>query len=229
MGSFPFISSQIQLVYTQTNLDRWCYFTLNFDNKHTVSTCTVYRTLFLSYITIYHTITESTVNTDFFQNVALSESLIFTYDHNIYFVHGRQNVDNAYRQVFLEHENPMCYIVSRKRNNRPQSGWPHEVNSNIEITTFSLSQSFGVVFLCLKHYLINVKTNVSNARMNIPKAIRSLKSKWFLLSISTTPILCRIEVIHPATRLFLSIYYHKDRQRTIFISISFDTLFISFK
>ena len=35
--------------------------------------------------------------------------------------------------------------------------------------------------------------------MNIPKAIKSLKSKGFL-SISTTPILCRIEVSHPATR-----------------------------
>ena len=56
------------------------------------------------------------------------------------------------------------------------------------ITTLRLSQSFGVVFLCLKHYLINVNTNVSNARMNIPKAIRSLKSKCF---ISTTPILCK--------------------------------------
>ena len=43
-------------------------------------------------------------------------------------------------------------------------------------------------FLCLKHYVINVNTNVSNARMNIPKAIRSLKSKCF---ISTTPILCK--------------------------------------
>jgi len=35
--------------------------------------------------------------------------------------------------------------------------------------------------------------------MNIPKAIRSLKSKCL---ISTTPILCRIEASHPATRLF---------------------------
>ena len=35
-----------------------------------------------------------------------------------------------------------------------------------------------VVFSMLeKHYLINVKTNVSNAKMNMPKAIRSLKSK----------------------------------------------------
>ena len=50
--------------------------------------------------------------------------------------------------------------------------------------------------------------------MNIPKAIRSLKSNGFL-SISTTPILCRIEVSHPATRLFLSIYYHIGQQAAI--------------
>ena len=47
-----------------------------------------------------------------------------------------------------------------------------------------------VVFLCRQHYFKNVKTNVSNARTNIPKAIRSLKSNGFL-SISTTPILCK--------------------------------------
>ena len=70
--------------------------------------------------------------------------------------------------------------------------------------------------LYFEHYFKFADTNVSNARMNIPKAIRSLKSNGFL-SISTTPILCRIEVSHPATRLFLSIYYHKRRQRTIFI------------
>ena len=35
--------------------------------------------------------------------------------------------------------------------------------------------------------------------MNMPNCIKSLKSNGFL-SISTTPILCRIEVSHPATR-----------------------------
>ena len=40
--------------------------------------------------------------------------------------------------------------------------------------------------------------NVSNAKRNVPKDIKSLKSNF----ISTTPILCRIEVSHPATRLF---------------------------
>ncbi len=50
--------------------------------------------------------------------------------------------------------------------------------------TLSTAKYTRVVFLCLKHYLINVNTNVSNAKMNIPKAIRSLKSKCF---ISITP------------------------------------------
>ena len=95
--------------------------------------------------------------------------------------------------------------------------------TNHRIATLGTRSKFrGWFFLCLKHYLINVKTNVSNARMNIPKAIRSLKSNGFL-SISTTPILCRIEVSHPATRLFLFIYYHKDRQCTISISVSLGT------
>ena len=46
--------------------------------------------------------------------------------------------------------------------------------------------------------------NASNARINEPKAIRSLKSNDFL-SISTTPILCNIKwrSSHPVTRLFL--------------------------
>ena len=43
-----------------------------------------------------------------------------------------------------------------------------------------------VVFYMLKHYLRFKKMNVSNAKMNIPKAMRSLKSK-FLLSIRITP------------------------------------------
>ena len=38
----------------------------------------------------------------------------------------------------------------------------------------------------------------------MPKAIKSLKSNF----ICTTPILCRIEVSHPVTRLFLVEVYH---------------------
>ena len=95
-----------------------------------------------------------------------------------------------------------CDII--KKEQPPTRGW-HSYLMNIENTTLSLGQSFGVVFLCVKHYLLNVKTNVSNARMNIPKAIRSLKSNGFL-SISTTPILCKIKwrSYHPVTRLLLS-------------------------
>ena len=41
--------------------------------------------------------------------------------------------------------------------------------------------------------------NVSSAKRNIPKDIKSLKSKFFFISI--TSILCRIEVNHPVSRL----------------------------
>ena len=67
---------------------------------------------------------------------------------------------NACRQFFLEHENTI--LITR---------------INIELPPHHSAKVPGWFFLCLKHYLINVKTNVSNARMNIPKAIRSLKSK----------------------------------------------------
>ena len=57
-----------------------------------------------------------------------------------------------------------------------------------ENATLNSPKFWGWSFYALNHYRQNVKTNVSNARMNIPKAIRSLKSKCF---ISTTPILCK--------------------------------------
>ena len=93
---------------------------------------------------------------------------------------------------------------------------------NIELPPHHSAKVPGWFFYALKHYFKFAKTNVSNARMNIPKAIRSLKSNGFL-SISTTPILCRIEVSHPATRLSLSIYYHKHMPHTISISVSSGT------
>lgn len=49
----------------------------------------------------------------------------------------------------------------------------------------SLEGGFSMPFF---HYLTNINMNVSNATMNIPNAMRSLKSKLFL-SIRTTPIL----------------------------------------
>lgn len=56
----------------------------------------------------------------------------------------------------------------------------------------------------------------------MPKAIRSLKSKDFL-SISITPILCRIEASHPATRLFLLSFYHisMERLNRVFIHLEY--------
>ena len=64
---------------------------------------------------------------------------------------------------------------TQKENNRPQGGLTSMYDS--EKSTPSLAKVPGWFFYALKHYLINVKTNVSNARMNMPKAIRSLKSK----------------------------------------------------
>ena len=96
-------------------------------------------------------------------------------------------------------------VKTQKGNNRPQG--VDLIGKVIMESPPQLAKVPGWFFYALKHYLINVKTNVSNARMNIPKAIKSLKSKGFL-SISTTPILCRIEVSHPATRLFLVEVYH---------------------
>ena len=89
--------------------------------------------------------------------------------------------------AFLLHPAVRCaiLIIEKGKTTAHKGLASQRVN---RITTLRLGQSFGVVFLCLKHYLINVNTNVSNARMNIPKAIRSLKSKCF---ISTTPILCK--------------------------------------
>ena len=121
------------------------------------------------------------------------------------------------RQIFLEHFRPICYIVNRKGTTAHKGLTSKEYL--YRIATPSLAKVPGWFFYALKHYFKFANTNVSNAKMNIPKAIRSLKSNGFL-SISTTPILCRIEVSHPATRLFLSIYYHKRRQHTISISVS---------
>lgn len=59
--------------------------------------------------------------------------------------------------------------------------------------------------------------NVSIAKRNIPKDIKSLKSKVFFISITSIP--CRIEVNHPVTRLpvallLLNILYHITIQNT---------------
>ena len=95
-----------------------------------------------------------------------------------------------------------CYSKT-KEEQLPTSGCPHK--QWLEKSTLVTRSKLGWFFYALKHYLINVNTNVSNARMNRPKVMRSLKSN--LLFISTTPILCRIEVSHPVTQLFHGLYF----------------------
>ena len=81
-----------------------------------------------------------------------------------------------------------CYSKT-KEEQLPTSGCPHK--QWLEKSTLVPRSKLGWFFYALKHYLINVNTNVSNARMNRPKVMRSLKSN--LLFISTTPILCKIK------------------------------------
>ncbi len=97
---------------------------------------------------------------------------------------GRQKVSNVYRQIFLEHYRPICYIVKRKGTTAHKGLTSKEYL--YRIATPSLAKVPGWFFYALKHYFKFANTNVSNARMNVPKAIRSLKSNGFL-SISTTP------------------------------------------
>ena len=68
-------------------------------------------------------------------------------------------------------------------------------------------------------YLQNVKTNVSNARRNNPKVIKSLKSKWFFIGI--TPILLSNEA-NPPCNTVASVCNH-----TI-ANISFQYFYIQF-
>ena len=84
-----------------------------------------------------------------------------------------------------------CYSENRKGNNRPQRGWPYWRDRN---STLTLPKFTRVVFLrpfsgLRNDYLRLLKIKVSNAIMNIPKAIRSLKSKLICI---TSPSLCRM-------------------------------------
>ena len=89
--------------------------------------------------------------------------------------------------AFLLHPAVRCAILIIEKGKTTAHKGLTSYKMVIELPPCYWSKFWGG-FLCLKHYVINVNTNVSNARMNIPKAIRSLKSKCF---ISTTPILCK--------------------------------------
>ena len=59
-----------------------------------------------------------------------------------------------------------CYSKT-KEEQLPTSGCPHK--QWLEKSTLVTRSKLGWFFYALKHYLINVNTNVSNARMNRPK------------------------------------------------------------
>ena len=110
-----------------------------------------------------------------------------TDDFQYYFQPAVQQSHISFQHQNLKSLQAICYIVNRKGTTAHKGLTSQNGNQKCHPAT---GQSFGVVFLCLKHYFKFENTNVSNARMNIPKAIRSLKSNGFL-SISTTPILCK--------------------------------------
>ena len=81
----------------------------------------------------------------------------------------------AQKGIFLWHPAVRCAILIIEKGKTTAHKGLTFYKMVIELPPCYWSKFWGG-FLCLKHYLINVNTNVSNARMNIPKAIRSLKS-----------------------------------------------------
>ena len=79
---------------------------------------------------------------------------------------------------------PISVVLRTSFLDAPTTRWV-AFSSFCGLKATPLPASFGVVFLCLD-YLLNWNINVSNARINTPKAIRSLKSYFF---ISITSIL----------------------------------------
>ena len=75
----------------------------------------------------------------------------------------------------LEYTYSIWYIYYI-RNNRPQGV---DLMNLIVVQNYHLftQPKFRGSFFMQKYYLTNENMNVSNARINIPKAIRSLKSK----------------------------------------------------
>lgn len=98
----------------------------------------------------------------------------------------------------------MLYL-NYKRNNRPNTrGWPI---LKIEISRYrpSIQGRFSIAHFwdLRKRYLQFTKIKVSNAIMNIPKAIRSLKSYF----IRTTSHLCMMEGQRPCSNTIVPCHY----------------------
>ena len=111
--------------------------------------------------------------------------------HVLYWKHNRKfNLDNLSRND----------IVNLKGATAHKVGWSNKGLENHPAT----GQSLGVVFLC--SYLQNVKTNVSNAKRNMPKVSKSLKSKRFFIGITSIPQ--EYQVSPPCNTVAPLIYYH---------------------
>ena len=104
----------------------------------------------------------------------------------------------------------MWYIKDIKKNNRPQGGLPKWKSRKTH--PYQLGQSFGVSFP-MYGYLQNVKTNVSNAKRNMPNVSISLKSNW-----KAIPSLIKV-VRQSFGMVFLCIVTNNLMWRRIFIYI----------
>lgn len=88
-----------------------------------------------------------------------------------------------------------------------------------------ITLAFQNFFYKILEYTLS-NTNVSNARMNIPNAIKSLKSKC-LLSIHITPILCKNRGQPPCNtvvllnHIIINIYLQCKKVRNIFNIIAY--------
>ncbi len=84
-----------------------------------------------------------------------------------------------------------CGHIIKNRNNHLYKRLADNDDRNSTLATAKYTR---VVFLYEKRYWLIKMIKISNARMNIPKAIRSLKSNL----IRTTSHLCRMEGQHLA-------------------------------
>ncbi len=112
----------------------------------------------------------------------------------------------------------ICYIGITKGTTAPLQGVGQYMKQNYHL--FHSPKFTRVVFLCLspgfkKRYLRLLKIKVSNAIMNIPKAIKSLKSRF----IRTTSHLCRMEGQRPCSDTIVP--YHHGNISHFFMQLFF--------
>ena len=79
--------------------------------------------------------------------------------------------------IFMLHKSVNSVILEMKRDNRPQGGLAYRYGRN---STRLLVKVWGWIFFLRNNYWHNIRMKVSNAMINIPKAIRSWKSSCFI-------------------------------------------------